>query len=69
VGELRGAARLRRDGAESPATYGVVGTATEDRMFKRVVAGCDGSPEGRDAAALGASIASATAAGVSLVGV
>jgi nucleotide-binding universal stress UspA family protein len=38
-------------------------------MFKRVVVGCDGSPEGSDAAALGASIASATGAGLFLVGV
>ena len=38
-------------------------------MFNRVVVGCDGSPESRDAVALGAEIASATGAGLSLVGV
>jgi nucleotide-binding universal stress UspA family protein len=38
-------------------------------MFKRIVVGCDGSPGARDAVALAASIASATGAGISLVGV
>jgi nucleotide-binding universal stress UspA family protein len=38
-------------------------------MFKRLVVGCDGTAEGRDAVALGAAIASATGAGLSLVGV
>ena len=38
-------------------------------MFKHVVAGCDGSPEGRDAVALGAAIASATGARMSLLAV
>jgi nucleotide-binding universal stress UspA family protein len=41
----------------------------EDPMFKRVVVGCDGTHEGRDAVALGQKIASATGAGLSLVGV
>lgn len=36
-------------------------------MFKRVVAGCDGCDEGRDAVALGEAIASATGAGLSIV--
>ncbi|MDQ2896944.1 MAG: universal stress protein, partial [Actinomycetota bacterium] len=38
-------------------------------MFKRVVVGCDGAAQGRDAVVLGAAIASATGAGLSLVGV
>jgi nucleotide-binding universal stress UspA family protein len=38
-------------------------------MFRHVVVGCDGSAEGRDAVALGARIASAASAGLSLVGV
>lgn len=38
-------------------------------MFKHIVVGCDGTPEARDAVALGAEIASATGAGLSLVGV
>lgn len=38
-------------------------------MFTRVVVGCDGTAEGRDAVVLGAAIASATGAGLSLVGV
>lgn len=37
-------------------------------MFKHIVVGCDGTPEARDAVALGAEIASATGAGLSLVG-
>lgn len=36
-------------------------------MFKHIVVGCDGSPQGRDAVALGAAIASATDATLSLV--
>ena len=36
-------------------------------MFQRIVVGCDGSAEGRDAAALGAGLASAAGAGLSLV--
>jgi hypothetical protein len=36
-------------------------------MFKRTVVGCKSSPEGRDAVALGAAIASATDTGLSLV--
>ncbi|MGO9901036.1 MAG: universal stress protein [Solirubrobacteraceae bacterium] len=38
-------------------------------MFKRVVVGCDGTEGARDAVVLGAAIASATGAGISLVGV
>ncbi len=38
-------------------------------MFKRVVVGCDGTEGARDAVALGAEIAAATGAGISLVGV
>jgi nucleotide-binding universal stress UspA family protein len=38
-------------------------------MFKHIAVGCDGSPEGRDAVALGAAIASVTGARLSLVGV
>ncbi len=38
-------------------------------MFKHIAVGCDGSPEARDAVALGAAIASATGARLSLVGV
>lgn len=38
-------------------------------MFKHIVVGCDGSREGRDAVALGATIASVTDARLSLVGV
>lgn len=38
-------------------------------MFKHIVVGCDGSPEGRDALALGAAIASTTGGRLSLVGV
>lgn len=38
-------------------------------MFKHIVVGCDGSPEGSDAVTLGAMIASATDARLSLVGV
>lgn len=38
-------------------------------MFKHIVVGCDGSPEGSDAVALGAAIASVTGARLSLVGV
>ncbi len=38
-------------------------------MFKRVVVGCDGTEGARDAVALGAAIATATGAGLSLVGV
>lgn len=38
-------------------------------MFKHIAVGCDGCPEGRDAVALGAAIASATGARLSLVGV
>lgn len=38
-------------------------------MFKHIVVGCDGTPEGSDAVALGAVIASTTGAGLSLVGV
>ena len=38
-------------------------------MFKHIVVGCDGSRQGRDAAALGAAIAEATDATLSLVGV
>ena len=38
-------------------------------MFKHIAVGCDGSHEGRDAVALGAAIASATGARLSLVGV
>jgi nucleotide-binding universal stress UspA family protein len=38
-------------------------------VFKHIVVGCDGSPEGRDAVALGAAIASVTGARLSLVGV
>ncbi|MDQ2894594.1 MAG: universal stress protein [Actinomycetota bacterium] len=38
-------------------------------MFKRIVVGYDGTAEGRDAVVLGAAIASATGAGLSLVGV
>jgi nucleotide-binding universal stress UspA family protein len=37
-------------------------------MFKHIAVGCDGSPEGRDAVTLGAAIASATGARLSLVG-
>jgi nucleotide-binding universal stress UspA family protein len=40
-----------------------------DRRFERIVVGCDGTPEGRAAIALGASIASATGATLVLVGV
>ena len=36
-------------------------------MFKRIVVGADGSPEGRDAAALGAAIAAATSSGLTLL--
>jgi nucleotide-binding universal stress UspA family protein len=38
-------------------------------MFKRVVVGCDGTEGARDAVVLGAAIAAATDAGLSLVGV
>lgn len=38
-------------------------------MFKHIVIGCDGRPEGRDAVALGAAIARGTEATLSLVGV
>ncbi len=38
-------------------------------MFKRVVVGCDGTEGARDAVVLGAAIAAATGAGISLVGV
>ena len=38
-------------------------------MFKHIAVGCDGSPGGRDAVALGAAIASMTGARLSLVGV
>lgn len=38
-------------------------------MFKHIVVGCDGSRQGRDAVALGAAIAGATDASLSLVGV
>jgi nucleotide-binding universal stress UspA family protein len=38
-------------------------------VFRHIVVGCDGSPEGRDAVALGAAIASVTGASLSLVGV
>lgn len=38
-------------------------------MFKRIVVGYDGTAEGRDAVVLGAAIAWATGAGLSLVGV
>jgi nucleotide-binding universal stress UspA family protein len=38
-------------------------------VFKHIVVGCDGTPEARDAVALGAQIASATGAGLSLIGV
>jgi nucleotide-binding universal stress UspA family protein len=38
-------------------------------MFKHIAVGCDGSLEGRDAVALGAAIAAATGARLSLVGV
>jgi nucleotide-binding universal stress UspA family protein len=38
-------------------------------VFKHIVVGCDGSPQGRDAVALGAAIASVTGARLSLVGV
>lgn len=35
-------------------------------MFKHIVVGCDGRPEGRDAVALGAAIAAATGGRLSL---
>jgi nucleotide-binding universal stress UspA family protein len=38
-------------------------------MFKHIAVGCDGSPEGRDAVALGAAIATVTGARLTLVGV
>lgn len=38
-------------------------------MFRHIVVGCDGSPEGRDAVALGAALASGCDARLSLVGV
>jgi nucleotide-binding universal stress UspA family protein len=38
-------------------------------VFKHIVVGCDGTPEGRDAVALGEAVASATGATLSLVGV
>jgi nucleotide-binding universal stress UspA family protein len=41
----------------------------ETEMFKRIVVGCDGTPEGHDAIVLGSRIAAATGAGLSLVGV
>ena len=38
-------------------------------MFRHIVVGCDGSPEGNDAAALGAALAALSGARLSLVGV
>lgn len=38
-------------------------------MFRHIVVGCDGSPEGRDAVALGAAIAAIDDARLSLIGV
>lgn len=37
-------------------------------MFRRIVVGADGSPEGKDAVVLGAAIAAATGAGLTLLG-
>lgn len=37
-------------------------------MFRRIVVGADGSPEGKDAVVLGAAIAAATGAGITLLG-
>jgi nucleotide-binding universal stress UspA family protein len=41
----------------------------EQHRFKRIAVGVDGSAEGRDAIALGAALAAATGAGLSLIGV
>ncbi|MGZ4274697.1 MAG: universal stress protein [Solirubrobacteraceae bacterium] len=41
----------------------------EHHRFKRIAIGVDGSAEGRDAIALGAALAAATGAGISLIGV
>jgi nucleotide-binding universal stress UspA family protein len=41
----------------------------ESEVFTRIVVGCDGSPQGRDAVALGALVASATGATLSIIGV
>ena len=40
-----------------------------NRAFNHIVVGCDGSPEGRDAVVLGATIAAATGADLTLLGV
>jgi nucleotide-binding universal stress UspA family protein len=44
-------------------------SAYEQHRFKRIAVGVDGGAEGRDAIALGAALAAATGAGVSLIGV
>jgi nucleotide-binding universal stress UspA family protein len=63
--------RMARVAAGS--SLGCPGSSTESlrksQMFKRIVVGYDGTAEGHDAVVLGAAIASATGAGLSLVGV